>query len=213
MRRVLPVAVLASGEGTTLEGLAEAISGAQVPARIALVISDRPNAHVIERARRLGLPTGIIPFHGRPPGEAASALDRALEESGSELVVLAGFLSILPRDWVRAWSGRVINVHPSLLPKYGGRGMYGAHVHEAVLAAGERESGVSVHLVFEEVDRGTVLLQARFPVVPGDTPETLRARAHPVELELLGEAVGNFAEGRWPLPYVSGAEPARGRAR
>ena len=123
----------------------------------------------------------------------------------------AGFLTILPDDWVVRWRGRAINLHPSLLPKYGGRGLYGPRVHRAVLAAGEAETGATVHLVTEEVDRGPTIAQARLAVLPGDTPATLRARLHPVEVELLATTLRRFAEGTLPLPYPEEAPPAPGR--
>jgi phosphoribosylglycinamide formyltransferase-1 len=201
MPRLLPIAVLASGEGTTLDGLAEELAGGRSPARIALVVADRPHVPAIEKARRRGLPTAVIPARGRPEGEFARDLTAALRETGSEIVLLAGFLAILPPEWVREWSGRVLNLHPSLLPKYGGRGFYGRHVHEAVLAAGDRETGVTVHLVTHDVDGGPILLQEKVPVEPGDTPESLRARVHPIEVRLLAEAVRRFATGEWPIPY------------
>jgi phosphoribosylglycinamide formyltransferase-1 len=211
MGRALPIAILASGEGTTLEAFAEAVSGGHVPARIQVVISDRPHAPAIERARRRGLPTAVLPFRGTPEDVWSARTDAVLRERGVELVLLAGFLSILPGSFVRAWKGRVINLHPSLLPKYGGRGMYGSRVHEAVLAAGDPETGATVHLVTDDVDRGPVLEQLRVAVEPGDTPETLRERVRPLEQRALIDVVRRFADGVWPLPYRS--EPERPPAR
>jgi phosphoribosylglycinamide formyltransferase 1 len=214
MSRLLPVAFLVSGEGTTLEAMAELVAGGHLPIRIVLVTADRPHIAAIERARRYGLPTSVLPLRGMSEAEWATQLDAQLTDRGAELVVLAGFLAILPRVWLDRWMGRVINVHPSLLPKYGGRGYYGMRVHRAVLSARERETGVTVHLVTPEVDSGPVLLQERSPVESADTVESLRDRLHPVEVRLLAEAIRRFAEGRWPLPYVpppgERAEP-RGR--
>jgi phosphoribosylglycinamide formyltransferase-1 len=202
MARVLPIGVLVSGEGTTLEALAEMAAGAHLPARIALVVADRPHAPAIEKARLRGLPTLVVPTRGVPAEEWSVRLTTELETHGVELVVLAGFLSILPPAWVDHWAGRAINLHPSLLPRYGGPGMYGRRVHEAVLAARERTTGATVHLVTNDVDGGPPIVQERVPVVPDDTPETLRERLAPVEVALLALAIRRFAEGTLPLPYV-----------
>jgi phosphoribosylglycinamide formyltransferase 1 len=208
MPRVLPVSFLVSGEGTTLEAIAETIAGGHLAARIALVVADRPYVPAIEKARRRGLATTVIPTRGVPEPDWTRRLSAALRDHGTELVVLAGYLSILPRSWVADWRGRVINVHPSLLPRYGGKGMYGPKVHAAVLAAGERETGATVHLVTEAVDAGPALLQARIPIEVGDTPERLRRRLHPLEVQLLTEVVRHFADGSWPLPYEPREESA-----
>jgi phosphoribosylglycinamide formyltransferase 1 len=209
--RTLIVGVLVSGEGTTLDAIAELATGGHLPVQLALVVADRPHAPAIERARRRGLPTLVLPTRGVPLDAWTRRLTAELTERGVELVVLAGFLTILPPDWVAAWQGRVINLHPSLLPRHGGPGLYGARVHEAVLAAGEGETGASVHLVTAEVDGGPVLAQARLKVQPDDTPETLRTRLHPVEVELLAATLRRFADGSLPLPYpVHGSVP-RGR--
>jgi phosphoribosylglycinamide formyltransferase 1 len=143
----------------------------------------------------------VLPVRAESPERWAIALDRALHAADVELVVLAGFLSVLPEGLVERWAGRIINVHPSLLPKYGGPGFYGHRVHAAVLAAGDRESGATVHVVTPEVDRGPIVAQARLPVAPDDTPESLRARLGPVERALLVETIGRFAAGALPLPY------------
>jgi phosphoribosylglycinamide formyltransferase 1 len=213
--RTLSVGVLVSGEGTTVDGLAELVTGGHLPAQIVLVVADRPHAPAIERARRRGLSTLVLPTHGVEEQSWERRLTRELEERGVELVILAGFLSILPPEWVRRWNGRAINVHPSLLPRYGGAGMYGGRIHRAVLAAGDRETGATVHLVTDDVDRGPTIAQGRIEVRPGDTPESLRARLHPVEVTLLAETIRRFADGSLPLPYsgASSRSPARGDGR
>lgn len=213
MTRLLPIAVLVSGEGTTLDALAEMCVGGHLPVRIVLVVSDRPHAPAIERARRRGLATIVLPSHGVPPAAWSARLTAELEAAGAELVVNAGFLTILPDEWLERWNGRAINLHPSLLPKYGGRGMYGSRVHRAVLAAGDPETGVTVHIVTRDIDGGPRLAQERVPVLPGDTPETLRARLHPVEVELLAATIRRFAEGALPLPYSTPDRPAPERWR
>jgi len=199
--RPLPIAVLVSGEGTTLEGIAEQVSGGHLPARIALVVSDRAHAPAIERARRRGLPTLVLPSKGVEPGVWSRRLTEELDAKGVELVVLAGFLTILPPVWVDRWQGRAINLHPSLLPLHGGTGLYGARVHRAVLAAGDRETGATVHLVTSDVDRGPTIAQERLTVLPGETPDSLRARLHPIEVALLASTIHRFSDGSLPLPY------------
>ena len=214
MTRLLPIAVLVSGEGTTLDGLAELASGGHLPARIALVVSDRASARAVERARGRGLPTLVLPSKGVVPDAWAARLTAELVDQGVELVVLAGFLTILPPSWLARWPGRAINIHPSLLPRHGGPGLFGPRVHRAVLAAGDRESGASVHLVTGDLDAGPILAQERVPVEPGDTPESLRARIHPVEVALLAATIRRFADGSLPLPYSEpDAGPARDRER
>jgi phosphoribosylglycinamide formyltransferase-1 len=217
MVRPLHVGVLISGEGTTLDALAETIAGGHLPARIAIVVADRPHAPGLEKARRRGLPTSVLPMRGRDEAGWAAELDATLRGTGVDLVTLAGFLAVLPPPFLSRWQGRVINVHPSLLPAFGGRGMYGNKVHEAVLKSGVAESGASVHLVTSDLDAGPILLQESVPVLPGDTAETLRERVRPVELKLLHESVRRFADGRWALPFTPdverpapGASPGRG---
>jgi len=206
--RRLAVAVLVSGEGTTLDALAEMALGDHLPARIVLVVADRPHAPAVERARQRGLPTLVLPSRGTDLAAWSERLTEELIRAGAELVVLAGFLTILPPSWVDRWAGRAINVHPALLPRYGGRGMYGAKVHAAVLAAGDRTTGATVHLVTGATDAGPVLAQRTVPVEPGDTPAALRDRLHPVEVALLAETVRRFADGELPLPYRAPEAPA-----
>jgi phosphoribosylglycinamide formyltransferase-1 len=200
--RTLPIAVLVSGEGTTLEGLAELAAGGHLPVRIALVVSDRPQIPAIERARRRGIPTTVLPTRGVDPDAWSDRLTKELRDQGVELVVLAGFLSILPTRWVEQWHGRAINIHPALLPRHGGPGMYGPRVHRAVLASGDRETGATVHIVTADVDAGPTIAQERLPVLPNDTPDSLRARLHPIEVNLLAATIRRFAEGELPLPWV-----------
>jgi len=201
VRSPLPIAVLVSGEGTTLDAIAEQVAVGQLPVRIVLVDSDRPGAPALAKARRRGLPTVELPSRHTDREVWARSLTGVLEVAGAELVVNAGFLSILPASWVERWAGRAINLHPALLPRHGGMGMYGEHVHRAVLAAGDTETGASVHLVTAQVDGGPMIAQRRIPVLPGDTPQTLRERLHPVEVEILAETIRRFAEGALPLPY------------
>lgn len=211
MARRLALGVLASGEGTTLDALAEQAAGGHVPARIALVLSDRPYAPVLEKARRRGLATAVLPLKGTPPEKWSAQATRILSDAGVELVVLAGFLSILPSSFTTAWEGRAINIHPSLLPRYGGKGLYGDKVHAAVLASGDTETGATIHLVTDEVDGGPVLVQQRVLVEPTDTPESLRLRVQAAERVALYSVIARFATGEWPLPYRPPSEGSHSR--
>lgn len=209
---LLPISVLVSGEGTTLDALAELSAAGRLPAKIVLVLSNRPGIGALDKAQRRGLPSVVVPSRDAPVEAWAERVTLELASRGTELVVLAGFLRILPSSWVERWKGRVINIHPALLPRHGGLGMYGTHVHEAVLAAHETETGATVHLVTSPVDAGPILAQRSVPVFPSDTPETLRARLHPIEVALLAETIARFAEGTLPLPYpVRDEEDSRRR--
>ncbi len=186
--------VLISGGGTTMVNLAERIAAGTLDAEIALVICSNRKAKGIERAEALGLPVEIV---ARKDFENADAFSEKcfalLAGAGAELVVLAGFLSLLRIP--EGYAGRVMNIHPALLPKYGGKGMYGHHVHEAVLAAGESESGCTVHFADNEYDNGPVILQKRVPVLEGDTPDDLAARVMEAEREAYPEAIAKFIAG------------------
>ncbi len=161
-----------------------------------LVLSNRADAGALGIARDHGIPTHVLKDTS-DPGEWIDTLDRA----AVDLVVLAGYLKRVPAGVITAYRNRIINVHPALLPMHGGPGMYGAHVHQAVLAAGDQESGATVHVVTEEYDRGPVLGQARVPVRPDDTPETLAARVLSVEHRLLPAAVLAAARAGRPVPF------------
>jgi formyltetrahydrofolate-dependent phosphoribosylglycinamide formyltransferase len=178
------VAVLASGGGTNLQALLDALTGSR--ARVALVLSDRPDAGALERARRAGVAAAAL----RDPADSAELL-AALTDM--DLVVLAGYLKLVPPAVVARFRWRMINIHPALLPAFGGPGMYGRRVHEAVLASGADESGATVHYVDEEYDRGPIIAQARVPVRPDDTPETLAAHVLEAEHRLLPMVVLELA--------------------
>ena len=205
------VLVLVSGNGTNLQALLDAERGGAFDietktggsfavskitvGRILAVISDRSGVFALERAKRVGVPALVEePNPGLPKPERRRELsDRILRicrEKKIGLVVLAGFLSILAGAILEEYSGRIINIHPALLPKFGGEGMHGERVHRAVLAAGETESGCTVHLVDEGTDTGTILLQRKVPVLPGDTPDTLAERVHGEEHIAIVEGVG-----------------------
>ncbi len=179
------VAVLVSGGGTNLQALLDALHDSPI-ARIARVISSRPDAGALERARRAGVPTTVLRDAG-DPAEVLSAL------AGAQLVVLAGYLKLVHASVVARFRGRIINIHPALLPAFGGAGMYGRRVHEAVLASGAKESGATVHFVEEEFDRGAIIAQEKVRIEPGDTPDTLAARVLEAEHRLLPRVVLELA--------------------
>ncbi|HTT26399.1 MAG TPA: phosphoribosylglycinamide formyltransferase [Thermoplasmata archaeon] len=183
------IAVLVSGQGTILEGLLARARAGQLGAPITLVVADRPDAPALGRAERAHVATVVVPRRPSSPGPWGEDLDRHLTAAGISLVVLDGFLSILPPTFLARWRGRVLNVHPSLLPRHGGPGMYGARVHAAVLAAGDRETGVTVHEVTEVIDGGPIVEQRRLAVTPSDTVATLAGRLRPLEIEALADAI------------------------
>jgi formyltetrahydrofolate-dependent phosphoribosylglycinamide formyltransferase len=198
------VAVAVSGRGSNLDALLRTLAPAR-NAEVVLVLSNRADAGGLDIARARGIATLVLP----DPADAAAWLD-ALEHAQVDLLVLAGYLKLVPAAVVARWRGRIINLHPALLPAFGGPGMYGRRVHEAVLRSGAAESGASVHLVDEVYDRGQVLAQERVPVLPGDTPETLAARVLAVEHRLLPAVVLAAAEAGHPVPLpASDPCPAR----
>jgi formyltetrahydrofolate-dependent phosphoribosylglycinamide formyltransferase len=188
------VAVAVSGRGSNLIALCDALA-ADASARVVLVIADRP-ALALEHARERGIPTHLLDDF-----RDGAEWRRILAESACDALVLAGYLRLVPADVVAAMPGRIINVHPALLPKYGGQGMHGARVHQAVIAAGDRESGASVHLVDEVYDRGAILAQGRVAVPAGATAETLAADVLKVEHRILPAAVRAAARAGHPVPF------------
>ncbi len=171
------IAVLVSGGGTNLEHLLLAQEGGALPhGEIVLVVSNQPGAYALERAKNHGVPAVCVPKKGVGQAAFEAALSQALEAAGAEMIVLAGFLSILSEDFVKRWPGRILNVHPSLIPAFCGKGFYGLKVHEAALRRGVKVTGATVHLVNEVPDGGPILLQKAVEVLPGDTPEVLQKR-------------------------------------
>ena len=210
------VAVLASGSGTNLQAILDyrAGRGATCGYDVVLVASNRGDAGALERARSAGIATATIADHADGP-----AIVGLLEAHGTDLVVLAGYLKLVPPEVVRRWHDRILNVHPALLPDFGGPGMYGRRVHEAVLRSGADVSGVTVHLVDEEYDRGRILAQWPVEVHADDTPETLAGRVLRAEHVLLPRVLSHIAlhgldvrpSGELPHPraHASDAESAR----
>jgi phosphoribosylglycinamide formyltransferase 1 len=170
------IAILASGSGTNAQRLMEHFADSAI-ARVVLIASDQPAAGVLQRAWDMGVPSYL--FNGKQLKDGT--LLRELQGQRIDLVVLAGFMRLIPAELVQTFPQRILNIHPALLPKYGGKGMYGMHVHEAVIAARESESGITIHYVNERYDEGEHLFQASCPVLPDDTPESLAERIHGLE--------------------------------
>jgi formyltetrahydrofolate-dependent phosphoribosylglycinamide formyltransferase len=191
------IAVALSGRGSNFEALLRAL-GPGAPAEVVLVLSDRA-APGLAYARERAIPTEVL----QRPEEDAEWL-QLLRRHEAQLVVLAGYVKLVPGAVVSAYRNRIINIHPALLPDFGGKGMYGRRVHEAVLASGARESGATVHLVDEQYDRGPVLAQARVPVLPGDTPDRLAQRVLELEHQLLAAVVLAAARAGRAVPLESG---------
>jgi phosphoribosylglycinamide formyltransferase 1 len=211
----LRVGVLVSGTGSNLQALIDACRRGELPAKIAVVISNVPTAFALERARAAGIPAFVVSRRAYPSADGfETALRETLVMHRVELVCLAGFLRILSAQFVAAFPGRIMNIHPALLPAFGGKGMYGERVHQAVLASGVPRTGCTVHFVTEVPDGGPIIAQATVPVQAGDTSATLAARVAKEEHRLYPAAVRLFAERRLRLegdrvkvlpPMVSGS--------
>ena len=176
MNRV-KTAVLVSGGGTNLQALIDAEKAGSLPhVEFVSVISSRPDAYALTRAKNAGIPGYMVERKGSTQADFERGILDLLEKVGAELIILAGFMSILSADFVRRYPRRILNVHPALLPAFGGKGFYGLHVHEAALERGVKVTGATVHYVNEIADGGEIILQKAVDVLPGDTPETLQRR-------------------------------------
>lgn len=193
----LNIAVFCSGRGSNLQAILASISSGQTNARVVVVISSSETAGALDIARSASIPGCFLSAKQFADATAYSDhLLHLLQQHGTELVVLAGYLKIIPAAVVDRYEHRIINIHPALLPSFGGKGLYGHFVHEAVLQYGCKVSGVTVHLVDKAYDTGAPLLQKCVPVLDDDTPETLAARVLTVEHEILPQAIQLFAQGR-----------------
>lgn len=194
---MVKIGVLVSGGGTNLQALLDAQKRGEIPdGEITLVIASRKKAYALERARMAGVPALALPRRDyENPADYDAALLTALQEAGVELVVLAGFLCVLGEKMLKGYEGRIVNVHPSLIPAFCGDGFYGLHVHEAALARGVKVTGATVHLVNEVTDGGPILLQKAVEVLEGDTPESLQKRVmEQAEWVLLPQAVSMLCQ-------------------
>lgn len=205
MERDVKLAVLASHEGTTLQAILDACAMKAIPCKVVAVISNNRDAGALERARAAGISAHHLSSRTHPdPAGLDAAICQVLVDCAAELVVLAGYMKRVGPDTLGQFRGRILNTHPALLPKFGGRGMYGLHVHRAVLAAGETVTGASIHLVTEEYDAGPVIAQCEVPIEEGDTAEVLARRVQERERALLVETLGSLACGRLRVPLDRG---------
>ena len=200
---------LASGSGTNMQAIVDACRDGRLPAEPVAVVGNNSRSQALERARRQGIPAFHLSSRTHPDPDALdAAVASVLSNCGAGILCLAGYMKLLGPRTLRAFEGRVLNIHPALLPRYGGRGFYGRAVHEAVLASGDTESGATVHLVDELYDHGPVLAQARVPVLPGDTPETLAARVLKREHLLFTDTLRRIAAGAINLSTPGASGPA-----
>jgi len=170
------IALFASGSGSNVENIVQYFSNNNELV-FPIIISNRSDAFVHERAKNLMIPSYTFKKSDFENGEVL----KLLQEKAIDFIVLAGFLLKIPENLLKAYPDRIINIHPALLPKFGGKGMYGSHVHEAVVASGEKESGITIHYVNENYDEGRIIFQARCPVLPTDTPDDVAAKVHALE--------------------------------
>jgi phosphoribosylglycinamide formyltransferase-1 len=197
------IGVLASGGGTTLQAVLDACARGELAASIALLISNNSGSGAIERAKKAGIPTRHLSLKTHPdPAALDAAIEAALVEARVDVVFLAGYMKRLGERTLARFAGRILNTHPALLPKFGGQGMYGAHVHHAVIAAGETVTGVTVHLVDSDYDTGPAIAQVEVPVLPSDTAETLAARVQERERAFVVEVLAELAAGTRKLPLT-----------
>jgi phosphoribosylglycinamide formyltransferase 1 len=204
----LRIGVLASHEGTTLQAILDACESGEITGRVVTVISNNSDSGALRRARAAGAEAVHLSSKTHPePGALDAAVSHALTRNQVDVVMLAGYMKKLGPALLERYRGRILNTHPALLPKFGGQGMYGMRVHEAVLRAGETESGPSVHLVDAEYDTGRVLAQAQVPIETGDTPETLAARVQERERRLVVAVLGQIAQGEFPLEGLPARRP------
>ena len=188
------IGVMASGGGSNFKAIIERIGEGDLEAQCKFLITNNGTCGAVEHAKEYGIP--VYHISGKTHSDAAAyeaALLEVLDRYNVDLLILAGYMKALPASFVRRMAGRILNIHPSLLPKYGGKGFWGIHVHEAVIAAHEKESGPTVHLVSEEIDQGKILAQVKVPVLEGDTPEVLAARVLEQEHNLYWKTIRDYA--------------------
>ena len=200
MKPATRVAVLASGQGSTFQALVEAGRHGEMSAEVVLLVVSRQDAPVTELARRLGVECVVLDEKLLGSAACDAAMEDLLTDRRADLVVLAGYVRKVGPRTLRAFAGRLVNTHPAPLPRFGGKGMFGEHVHRAVLQAGVATSAATVHLVDEEYDSGAVIAERPVPVLPGDDVATLRERVQAVERALLVSTISDLAEGRLAQP-------------
>lgn len=184
------IAIFASGSGSNAENIANYFKGSET-VEIALIVANNPEAYVIERARRLNIPCEVVT---KADFMAADGIIEIIHRYNIDFIVLAGFLLLVPKKLIDAYPGRIVNIHPALLPKHGGKGMYGDRVHKAVVECGDTESGITIHLIDAEYDKGTTFFQAKCPVLPTDTPDDVAAKVHALEYEHFPHVIAEIIE-------------------
>jgi len=182
------IALFASGAGSNVENIIRYFSNSG-ELEFPLIVSNRPDAQVHERAKKYKIPSFVFMKNDFEDGTVL----KLLQEKAIDLIVLAGFLLKVPDNLIEAYRDRIINIHPALLPKFGGKGMYGSHVHEAVVASMEKETGITIHYVNENYDEGKVIFQAKCPVLPADSPDDVAAKVHALEYEHFPRVIGEVA--------------------
>lgn len=197
MNKIINIAIFASGSGTNAENIINYFRCNNNNIRTKLIISSSPDAYVLERAKKLHVPA--ITLNKEELGHISAEKDnstpiitKVLEENKIDYIILAGYLYKIPQSVLLKYTDKIINIHPALLPKYGGKGMYGHHVHEAVIANKEKESGITIHLVNDKYDSGKILFQAKCTISPDDTPEDLFAKIHLLEQEFFPKIIEKY---------------------
>jgi phosphoribosylglycinamide formyltransferase-1 len=205
------IAVLASGNGTNFQALADACFAKEIDGEITVLVSNKKYAHAMTRARSMKIEALLFdPKEFSTRTLHCSKMAKALNERNIELVCLAGYMLKVEPCLLRAFPNRILNIHPALLPKFGGKGMFGRHVHEAVIAAGEKESGCTVHLLNENFDEGPIIAQSKIKVEPTDTPDSLAEKIHPLEHKLYVQVVKDVCSGKLNLDKVVEKTLAKG---
>ena len=184
------IALFASGAGSNAENIIRYFSDSN-ELEFPLIISNRPDAQVHERAKKFGIPSYVFKKSAFENGEVL----KLLQEKTIDFIVLAGFLLKVPDNLLKAYPDRIINIHPALLPEFGGKGMYGSHVHEAVVASGKKETGITIHYVNENYDEGKIIFQATCPVSPADLPDDVAAKVHALEYDHFPRVIGEVVSG------------------
>lgn len=200
MKQHLRIAVLASHGGSNLQALIDGCASGQIDGEVVLVVSNNKKAFALERARNHHIDTLILTDAAYPaPNEYAGELLSQLASRKVNLICLAGYMKMIPQPVIEEYRNRIVNIHPALLPKHGGKGMYGIHVHESVIAARESETGVTIHLVNEHYDDGRIIAQESVAVLPDDTPQSLQERVLELEHQLYPDTVARIAAGEITL--------------
>ena len=187
------IAIFASGSGTNAENIARYFSKSET-IKVAVVLSNNRNVGVHGRVNKLGIPSFVF---SRDEFAEGSAVLAKLAEYDTDLIVLAGFMNKISDTLLNAYPGKIINIHPALLPKYGGKGMYGMHVHEAVVAAGEKETGITIHYINEHYDEGNAIFQATCPVLPTDSPDDVAKKVHALEYEHFPQVIEQVLKNKY----------------